>query len=265
MANEDLVLLNTTREGLAVVTLNRPDVHNAFNPDVIERLIDIFETLHGADGVRVVLFQGNGPSFSAGADLSWMRAAAEFDRETNHAQATKLGRMLNRLFTLPMPTIAVVHGPALAGGMGLVAACDIAIASENVFFALTEVRIGLTPATISPYAIRAMGARNAHRYFLTGERFTAAEAYRMGFLHAVVKDRNALTEETERLVSQFFQTAPDAVRITKELIRRAAHAEIDQGLIAYTANMIAEIRTSAEGREGTSSFLEKRKPWWQGK
>lgn len=263
MAREDIVLLNTTREGVAVVTLNRPEVHNAFNPDVIERLSDIFETLRVADGVRVVLLEGNGPSFSAGADLAWMRAAAEYDKATNEAEAAGLGQMLNRLFTLPKPTIAVVHGPALAGGMGLVSACDVAIASENAFFALTEVRIGLTPATISPYVVRAMGARMAHRYFLSGERFTAEEAYRMGYLHKVVKDRNALAEETERLVTQFFQTAPDAVRTTKELIRRVTHAEIDQGLIDYTANMIAEIRQTDEGREGTSAFLGKRKPWWQ--
>lgn len=263
MSAEDVVLLNTTREGVAVVTLNRPEVHNAFNPDVISRLADIFETLRGADGVRVVLLEGNGPSFSAGADLSWMRAAAEYDRATNQAEATELGRMLNNIHTCPKPTIAVVHGPALAGGMGLVAACDIAIASENVFFALTEVRIGLAPSTISPYVIRAMGPRMAHRYFLTGERFTAQEAYRIGFLHAVVKDRNALAEESERLVAQFFQTAPNAVGSTKELIRHVGGAEINKDLIAYTANHIATIRQTDEGREGTGAFLQKRKPWWQ--
>lgn len=263
MDKEELVLLNTTREGVAVVTLNRPEVHNAFNPDVIERLSDIFETLRGADGVRVVLLEGNGPSFSAGADLNWMRAAAEYDKETNQAEATALGQMLNSLYTLPKPTIAVVHGPALAGGMGLVSACDVAIASENVFFALTEVRIGLAPSTISPYVVRAMGARMAHRYFLTGERFTAQEAYRIGYLHAVVKDRNALAAESESLVEKFFQTAPGAVSSTKELIRRVTHAEIDKSLIAYTANHIATIRQTDEGREGTGAFLAKRKPWWQ--
>lgn len=263
MANEDLVLLDTTREGVAVVTLNRPEVHNAFNPDVIERLSDIFETLRVADGVRVVLIEGNGPSFSAGADLNWMRAAAEYDKRTNQEEATLLGRMFNQLFTLPKPTIAVVHGPALAGGMGLVSACDVAIASENVFFALTEVRIGLAPSTISPYVVRAMGARNAHRYFLTGERFTAQEAYRMGYLHAVVKDRNALAAESESMVEKFFQTAPGAVATTKELIRRVVGAEINSDLIAYTANQIAEIRQTDEGREGTSAYLQKRKPWWQ--
>ncbi|MFZ5834229.1 MAG: enoyl-CoA hydratase/isomerase family protein [Pseudomonadota bacterium] len=263
MTSEDVVLLNTTREGVAVVTLNRPEVHNAFNPDVIERLLDIFETLRGADGVRVVLLEGNGPSFSAGADLNWMRAAAEYDKATNEAEAKVLGQMLNSLFTLPKPTIAVVHGPALAGGMGLVSACDMAIASENVFFALTEVRIGLSPSTISPYVVRAMGPRMAHRYFLTGERFTAAEAYRMGYLHAVVKDRNALAQETEKMVETLFMTAPDAVRRTKELIGQVTHADIDKNLIAYTANHIAEIRQTDEGREGTGAFLQKRKPWWQ--
>jgi len=263
MANEDLVLLDTTREGVAVVTLNRPEVHNAFNPDVIERLSDIFETLRVADGVRVVLIKGNGASFSAGGDLGWMRAAADYDKQTNQAEATAMGRMFEQLFKLPKPTIAVVHGPALAGGMGLVSACDIAIASENVFFALTEVRLGLAPSTISPYVVRAMGPRMAHRYFLTGERFTAQEALRMGYVHAVVKDLNALADETESLVEKFMQTAPDAVRTIKELLRRVTHAEIDAGLIAYTANQIAEIRQTDEGREGTSAYLQKRKPWWQ--
>ena len=263
MSKEDLVLLNTTRAGVAVITLNRPDLHNAFNPDVIERLSDIFETLRGADGVRVVLLEGNGPSFSAGADLNWMRAAAEYDKATNQAEATALGRMLNQLYTLPKPTIAVVHGPAIAGGMGLVSACDVAIASENAFFALSEVRIGLTPATISPYVVRAMGPRMAHRYFLSGERISAQEAYRIGYVHAVAKDRNALAEEAEKLVTQFFMAAPDAVRTTKELLRSVTHAEITQDLIDYTANMIAEIRQTDEGREGTGAFLQKRKPWWQ--
>lgn len=263
MEKEELVLLDTTREGVAVVTLNRPEVHNAFNPDVIERLSDIFETLRGADGVRVVLIEGNGPSFSAGADLNWMRSAADYDKQTNQDEATQLGLMFNRLFTLPKPTIAVVHGPALAGGMGLVSACDVAIASENAFFALTEVRIGLAPSTISPYVVRAMGPRNAHRYFLTGERFSAQEAWRMGFVHAVVKDRNALAAESESLVEKFFQAAPEAVRTTKELIQQVSYVEIDKDLIAYTANQIAEIRQTAEGREGTSAFLQKRKPWWQ--
>lgn len=263
MSSEDLVLLNTTRAGVAVVTLNRPELHNAFNPDVIERLSDIFETLRGADGVRVVLLEGNGPSFSAGADLNWMRAAAEYDKATNQAEAAALGRMLNQLYTLPKPTIAVVHGPAIAGGVGLVSACDIAIASENAFFALSEVRIGLTPATISPYVVRAMGPRMAHRYFLSGERISAQEAYRIGYVHAVAKDRNALAEEAEKLVTQFFMTAPDAVRTTKELLQQVTHAEITQDLIGYTANMIAEIRQTDEGREGTGAFLQKRKPWWQ--
>ena len=263
MSKEDLVLLNTTRDGLAVVTLNRPELHNAFNPDVIERLSDIFETLRVADGVRVVLLEGNGPSFSAGADLNWMRAAAEYDKATNQEEATALGRMLNQLYSLPKPTIAVVHGPAIAGGMGLVSACDVAIASENVFFALSEVRIGLTPATISPYVVRAMGPRMAHRYFLSGERLSAQEAYRIGYIHSVVKDRTALAEETEKLVTQFFMAAPDAVRTTKELLRQVTHEEIDQGLIDYTANMIADIRQTDEGREGTGAFLAKRKPWWQ--
>lgn len=263
MADEDVVLLDTTREGVAVVTLNRPDVHNAFNPDVIARLTDIFDILRGADGVRVVLLEARGKSFSAGADLGWMRAAAEYDKETNEAEANDLGHMLNSIYTLPKPTIAVVHGPALAGGMGLVSVCDIAIAAKSAFFALTEVRIGLTPATISPYVVEAIGPRNARRYFLTGERFSADEAFRMGLVHGVFDDRNALAEESERLVDMFFQTAPGAVEVTKELVRDVAFAEIDRKLIHRTANLIASQRQTDEGREGTTAFLEKRKPWWQ--
>lgn len=263
MAQDEVVTLNTTREGVAVVTLNRPDVHNAFNPEVIERLSDIFETLRVADGVRVVLLEGNGKSFSAGADLSWMRAAAEYDKETNATEANALGQMLNSIYTLPKPTIAVVHGPALAGGMGLVSVCDIAIAARSAFFALTEVRIGLTPATISPYVIEAIGPRNARRYFLTGERFSADEAFRMGLVHGVFEDRNALADAAEQLVGDFFQTAPGAVDVTKKLVRDVSFAEIDKKLIQMTADLIASQRQTDEGREGTTAFLEKRKPWWQ--
>jgi methylglutaconyl-CoA hydratase len=259
---EDVVLLNTTRAGVAVVTLNRPKVHNAFNPQVIERLSDTFESLRGADGVRVVLVEGAGPSFSAGADLAWMRAAADYTTHDNREDAGGMGEMLRRLSTLPQVTIALVHGAAMAGGCGIVSACDIAIATKNASFALSEVRLGIIPAVISPYVIRAIGPRAAHRYFLTAERFDAATAQALGLIHVVVEDSNGLAQEAERLVQQVFTCAPGAIDAAKELIAAVAGRPIDGALIADTARRIAERRASDEAKEGLSAFLEKRKPKW---
>lgn len=262
MADEDMVLLDLTRAGVAIVTLNRPDVHNAFNPDVIERLTQIFEDIGNQETIRLALLEGRGKSFSAGADLAWMRAAADWTEEESFEDARGLGRMFKTMRTLPQPIIGAVHGPALAGGLGLVACCDIVIATENAFFGLSEVRLGLTPATISPYVVEAIGPRAARRYFLTGERFDAREAFRLGLVHMVVKDKNELAAATEELVTAMFQTAPGAVAVTKKLINDVAFAEIDDDLIEDTARRIAERRQSDEGREGTQSFLEKRKPSW---
>lgn len=259
---EDLVLLNTTRAGVAVVTLNRPKVHNAFNPDVIARLSDIFETLRTADGVRVVMVEGAGPSFSAGADLAWMRAAADYTTTDNREDAGGMAEMLRRLSTLPQVTIALVHGAALAGGCGIVSACDIAIATKSASFALSEVRLGIIPAVISPYVIRAIGARAAHRYFLTAERFDAATAHALGLVHSVVEDNAGLAQEAERLVQQIFTCAPGAIHAAKDLISAVAGRPIDRDVIADTARRIAERRASDEAKEGLSAFLEKRKPRW---
>ena len=259
---EDVVLLNTTRAGVAVVTLNRPKVHNAFNPDVIAKLSDIFETLRAADGVRVVMIEGAGPSFSAGADLAWMRAAADYTSHDNREDAGGMGEMLRRLSTLPQATIALVHGAAMAGGCGILSACDIAIATKNASFALSEVRLGIIPAVISPYVIRAIGPRAAHRYFLTAERFDAATAQALGLIHVVVEDNNALAQEAERLVQQIFTCAPGAIDAAKELIAAVAGRPIDGPLITDTARRIAERRASDEAKEGLSAFLEKRKPKW---
>ena len=259
---QDVVLLNSTRAGVAVVTLNRPKVHNAFNPQVIEKLSDIFETLRAADGVRVVMIEGAGPSFSAGADLAWMRAAADYTTHDNREDAGGMGEMLRRLSTLPQATIALVHGAAMAGGCGILSACDIAIATKNASFALSEVRLGIIPAVISPYVIRAIGPRAAHRYFLTAERFDAATAQALGLIHVVVEDNNALAQEAERLVQQIFTCAPGAIDAAKELIAAVAGRPIDGALIADTARRIAERRASDEAKEGLSAFLEKRKPKW---
>lgn len=259
---EDVVLLNTTRAGVAVVTLNRPKVHNAFNPDVIGRLSDIFETLHGADGVRVVMIEGAGPSFSAGADLAWMRAAADYTTHDNREDAGGMGEMLRRLHNLPQVTIACVHGAAMAGGCGILSACDIAIATKTASFALSEVRLGIIPAVISPYVLRAMGARAAHRYFLTAERFDAATAHALGLIHTVVEDQTALAAESERLVQQVFTCAPGAVHAAKELIAAVEGKPITASVISDTARRIAERRASDEAKEGLTAFLEKRKPSW---
>jgi methylglutaconyl-CoA hydratase len=260
---EDLVLFNATREGVAVVTLNRPRVHNAFNPDVIQRLNDICADLRNdADRIRVVLIDGAGPSFSAGADLAWMRAAADYTAHDNREDAGGMAEMLRRLSTLPQVTIALVHGAAMAGGCGLVSACDIAVAAKNATFALSEVRLGIIPAVISPYVIRAIGERAAHRYFLTAERFDAPTALRLGLVHIVVDDEPALAQEAERLVQQIFGCAPGAIAAAKELIAAVAGRPIDGHLIADTARRIAERRSSDEAKEGLAAFLEKRKPSW---
>jgi len=261
-AVEDTVLLNTTRAGVAVVTLNRPKVHNALNPDVIDRMTDIFETLRGADGVRVVLIEGAGPSFSAGADLAWMRAAADWSSTDNRENAGDLAKMLHALHTLPQVTIAQVHGAAMAGGCGILSACDIAVATKTASFALSEVKLGIIPAVISPYVIRAIGARAASRYFLTAERFDATAALALGLVHMLVDDNDGMAKEVERLVQQIFTCAPGAIHAAKQLIDAVDGKPIDAHLMADTSRRIAERRASDEGKEGLSAFLEKRKPKW---
>ncbi|HRE60736.1 MAG TPA: enoyl-CoA hydratase-related protein [Micropepsaceae bacterium] len=258
---EPLVHFETTRDSVAVVTLNRPEVHNAFNPDVIDMLSDIFEDLRVAEGVRAVLIAGAGKSFSAGADLAWMRAAADWTPKENRADAGDLAKMLAKLRALPQPTIALVHGPAVAGGMGLVAACDIALATKDAVFGLSEVRLGLIPAVISPYVIEAIGPRAARRYFLTGERFGADEAYRLGLVHAVVEDRQALSNLSEKIVSAILDGAPEAIFEAKKLIDHVVHKPIAD-VRDETSRLIAERRASDEAKEGLSAFLEKRKPSW---
>lgn len=260
--SEDVVLFNTTRAGVAVVTLNRPKVHNAFNPQVIEKLSEIFRTLRTADTVRVVMIDGAGPSFSAGADLAWMRSAADYSKADNREDAGDMAEMLHRLHSLPQVTIALVHGAAMAGGCGILSACDIAIATKTASFALSEVRLGIIPAVISPYVIRAIGTRAAQRYFLTAERFDAATAHALGLVHILVNDNDGLAKESERLVDQIFTCAPGAIAAAKELIEAVAGHPIDSHIRADTSRRIAERRASDEAKEGLSAFLEKRKPKW---
>jgi methylglutaconyl-CoA hydratase len=260
----EIVKLNMTPGGVAVVTLNRPRVHNAMNQDMIARLSEIFSDIGKTDGVRLVLLDGAGKSFSAGADLTWMRAAADYSESENFDDAMALAEMLNRLWTVPQPTIALVHGAALAGGTGLAAACDMVVATKDASFGLTEVRLGIIPSVISPYVLSAIGLRAAQRYFLTAERFDAEEARRLGLVHVVVEDQNALAAEAERLTQTVFGCAPGAIAQAKTLIRDVWGREIDHDLMTDTARRIARARVSPEGREGLAAFLQKRKPSWIG-
>lgn len=261
--SEQCALLTVSPEGVATVTLNRPEVHNAINEVVIARLSEIWDELARAEGVRVVRVEAAGKSFSAGADLNWMRRAADFSEAENVADAKAMGEMLRRLYTLPMPTIALVHGDAYAAGVGMIAACDVAIAVKDAMFGVSETRLGLIPAVISPYVIGAIGARHARRYAVTGERFDAAEAWRIGLVHQVVDDAPALAAAAEGMVGRFVAAAPGAAAEAKRLVRAIAGRPIDDALVDETARRIAARRVTDEGREGIAAFLEKRKPSWR--
>ncbi len=249
--------------GVATVTLNRPEVRNAFNDEVIAELTAVFLELGHRAEVRAVVLAAHGPAFCAGADLNWMKRMAGYSREENLADASALARMLEVIFACPKPTIAKVQGDVYAGGMGLVAACDMAVAVDSANFCLSEVRIGLVPATISPYVIRAMGARAAHRYFLTAERFDAAEAHRIGFVHAVVP-AGELDAKVAAMAQALVAAGPAAVKACKQLVHDVAGHGITPALVQRTVEGIADIRASDEGQEGVRAFLEKRKPNWLG-
>ena len=247
--------------GVTTVTLNRPDVRNAFNDEVIAEMAATFVELGERPEVRCIVLAANGPAFCAGADLNWMKGMASFSYEQNVDDARALANMLRVLYKCPKPTIARVQGDVYAGGMGLVAACDIAIAVDTAQFCLSEVKLGLIPATISPYVIRAMGARASHRYFLTAERFSAAEAHRVGFVSEVVKAGD-LDAKVGEIAQSLVTAGPEAIKACKELLHDVAAREIDHVLIERTVKGIADIRVSDEGREGIQSFLGKRKPSW---
>ncbi|KKW67764.1 enoyl-CoA hydratase [Lampropedia cohaerens] len=257
--------LHITHAGhTATVTLDRPDTRNAFNAALIAELTRAFTTLGRDANVRAVVLAAEGKSFCAGADLNWMREMAEYTRDENLADAARLAQMLHVIYTCPKPTIARIQGDVYAGGMGLVAACDMAVAVESAGFCLSEVKLGLIPATISPYVLRAMGPRAAHRYFLTGERFSAAQALRIGFIHAAVADVDALDAAVTSLAQTLASASPHAVKACKQLLQDVAEHPIDDALIATTVQGIADIRASAEGKEGVQSFLQRRKPSWLG-
>ena len=262
MSEFETILYDTTDEGVGVLRLNRPDVHNAFSDKMVEELNALFETLKGADGVRVLFVEGAGKSFSAGADLAGMKAAGHLTYKDNVANAREFAHMLQRLRDIPMPSVALVNGAAFGGGVGLVATCDIAIAVGNAFFSFSEVRLGLIPSMISPYVIEAIGPRAARRYFTSGERFCAEEAERIGLIHIVVEDMAAMANESERLADEFFKNAPGAMHGAKKLIDAVMWREINHHLVEDTAKRIAERRASNEGKEGTTAFLDKRSPQW---
>ncbi|MDX2234455.1 MAG: enoyl-CoA hydratase-related protein [Hyphomonadaceae bacterium] len=259
---DDPVLLDVSPEGLAVVRLNRPDKRNAFDEAMIAALADAFETLKGADAVRMVLLRGAGQHFSVGADLEWMRRQGERDRADNEADAMDLARMLKALHDLPQLTVALVQGAAMGGGAGLVAACDVGVAMKGASFRFSEVRLGLTPANISPYVIAAIGPRRANALFATGESFDADYAEKIGLVHYTVADETELEGMAEHLARLTFSAAPGAVADAKRLVRDVAGRRIDDGLMHDTARRIAARRASDEGREGVSAFLERRKPSW---
>ena len=247
--------------GVATVTLNRPEVRNAFNDEVIAEMTAVFSELDDRSEVRCIVLAGNGPAFCAGADLNWMKRMAGYTRDENVADAAALANMLKGIYRCPKPTIARVQGDVYAGGTGLVAACDIAVSADTAQYCLSEVKLGLIPATISPYVIRAMGARAAHRYFLTAERFSAAEALRIGFVHEVVPAAQ-LDAKVAEIAQSLLLAGPAALKACKALVQDVAEKDITQLLIDRTVQGIADIRVSDEGREGIQSFLGKRKPGW---
>jgi methylglutaconyl-CoA hydratase len=243
------------------IWLNRPEVRNAFNDALIADLAAAFAAVEAAAGVRVVVMAARGPAFCAGADLHWMRSMAAFSHADNHADALRIARMFNAVHACSRPVIARVQGDAYGGGVGLAAACDIVIAAEPVNFGLSEVRLGIVAATISPHLVRAMGARQAARYMLTAEKFPATQAKALGLVHEVTK-ANALDAEVERQAQVLLSSSPAALAATKRLLADVIEAPLDDVLLAATAKCIADARVSPEGREGISAFLEKRAPSW---
>jgi methylglutaconyl-CoA hydratase len=261
-ALSDLVVIEATPEGIATVTINRPEKKNAFNAEVIAALHEAFETLKDADGVRLVFLTGAGGAFSAGADLEWMRSAADWSESDNRDDAMGLANMLSALHRLPQLTVALIDGPAFGGGAGLAAACDLAIATERSTFAFSEVKLGLTPATISPYVIQAIGPRNAKVLFATGRVFGASDALKWGLVQEVVADPTAFPVIRETLGAAMMACAPGAVADAKRLVDDVEGRVIDHVLIEETARRIAARRVSEEGQEGVRAFLDKRKPGW---
>ncbi|PTT78600.1 enoyl-CoA hydratase [Pelomonas sp. HMWF004] len=246
---------------IARVTLNRPEVRNAFNEALIAELTQAFTTLGQDTSLRAIVLAAEGKAFCAGADLNWMKAFAHYSWEENHADATRLADMLWAIYSCPLPVIARVQGDVYAGGVGLVACADIVVAVETAGFCLSEAKLGLLPATIGPYVVKALGEQASRRYFVTAERFSAAEAQRLGLVHEVVA-ADALDAKVDELAAAIAANGPAAVRACKRLVKDVAGREITAALRDDTARRIADIRASSEGRDGVQSFLNKAKPSW---
>lgn len=262
-ANDDLVQIDSTADGIVFITINRPQKKNAFDAATIAALHEAFETLHGADRVRAVFIRGAGGTFSAGADLNWMRDAADWSEADNRDDALGLARMLKALHDVPALTVALVEGNAMGGGVGIVAACDMAVAVEGARFAFSEVKLGLIPATIAPYVVEAIGPRRARQLFLTGNSFDADYAAHAGLIDLVLPE-GSVDEFISMLTDSLSGNAPGAMGDAKRLVNDIAHHKLDSGLLDDTAKRIARARVSPEGQEGVRAFLDKRKPNWAG-
>jgi methylglutaconyl-CoA hydratase len=244
---------------IATVSLNRPEVRNAFNETLISELTTVFMSLRSDNRVRGIVLQAVGKAFCAGADLNWMQKMASYSHAENVGDATNLATMLRTMYECPKPVIAKIQGDTFAGGIGLVAACDMAIATPTARFCLSEVKLGLIPATIAPYVIRALGARQAHRYFLTAEIFDAHEAQRIGLVHETSHDLDA---RVKTLTDNLLAASPAALAECKRLLHDVAHAPITDALVKDTAERIANVRASDEGKAGVAAFLHKQTPAW---
>lgn len=247
---------------VAEVWLNRPEVRNAFNDGVIAELTAAFATLGADPELRCIVLAGHGKAFCAGADLGWMRAMAGYGWQDNHADAARLAEMLWTIYRCPLPVVARVHGDCYAGGVGLAAVCDVLVAAEGLHFCLSEARLGLLPATIGPYVVKALGEQASRRWFITAERFSAAQAHAAGFVHELVP-ADTLDTKVAEIVALLVANGPAAVKACKRLVQDVAGRTIDAALRDDTARRIADVRASDEGREGIAAFLGKREPGWK--
>ena len=259
-----LVIIDLDRRGVMALTMNRPERHNAFNDELVAALDTALAKADTDSDVRLVVLAGAGKSFSAGADLDAMRAAGAAGRDDNIDAAMRWAAMLRRLASLSKPTIAVVQGAAIAGGVGLASACDVVLAEKGSQFGISEVRLGIMPAIISPYVLAAIGARNARRYFLTGERFDAEAAHQMGLVHQLCDDTAGMAAAAETVIDAFLLSAPTAIRHTKAVAQEFAASLPDEARLRDLAGRLADRRASPEGQEGLAAFFEKRLPSWAG-
>ncbi len=258
---EQVLVTTIDQRGVARLTMNRPDIRNAFNEELVGAICDAIGRLNADPNVRVIVLTGAGKAFSAGADLNMMKRAATYSAAENKDDARRLAHMLSSIYHAPKPTVALVNGPAMGGGLGLIAACDIAIGADTAFFSLSEVKLGLIPAVISPFVIQAITVRQARRLFITGERFDAAEAQRIGLLHKTVP-ADALNDALEETLKDMLVCGPHSQTLAKELIGKVAYRPLGDAVMEETAGMIAKTRAGEEGKEGVNAFLEKRKPNW---